>query len=73
VPTARLLSHATPAGYDLEALDLWEGARRALDVSASYAAAVRRGGAVGDGRLMAMDLRPPVTTLAKIASITGRT
>ena len=63
----RLLSNASPAGYDLEPLDLWEGAGRAPDAAASYAASVRRGGGVGDGRLIAMDLRSPVQALAKIA------
>lgn len=52
-----LLAHATPAGYDLDPLAVWESAREAVDDVAVRAAPVRMGADHAGGRLLAADLQ----------------
>jgi purine catabolism regulator len=65
-PGGRLLSHATPPGYDLDPLDVWDAGRRAPGAPSVRDAPVRMG-AQTEGRLTVADLAPPFDALAGVS------
>jgi PucR family transcriptional regulator, purine catabolism regulatory protein len=62
-----LLSHATPADYELDPLEVWEAAREAVDGVTVRAAPVRLGRDPAGGRLLVADLHARAGALAQIA------
>ncbi len=62
----RLLAHATPAGYDLDPLDVWDAARSTTGAPGVRAGAVRMGGHGDAGRLVVADLAPAFDALSAV-------
>ena len=65
-PGGRLLAHATAPDYDLDALDVWDTARRAPEAPTVRSAPVRMGHGAA-GRLVVADLAAPFDALAGVA------
>ncbi len=62
-----LLSHAKPAGYEMDPLDVWETARASVDGVTVREAPVRMGNDHPGGRLLVADLQSEGEAVAQVA------